>query len=48
MTEFNTDENARKPWIEPEVSELSVAETSAFIGRGADVPGNPSIDCQLS
>lgn len=48
MTKPVSAKDERKAWIEPEVSELSVAETSAFIGRGADVGGNPTIDCQRS
>lgn len=38
----------RKTWIQPEIRELDIRETFAFIGRGADVGGNPTIDCQRS
>jgi hypothetical protein len=38
----------KQQWIEPQVIELDVLETQAFIGRGADVGGNPTIDCQRS
>ncbi len=40
--------NSRKAWIDPAINELEVEETHAFIGRGADVGGNPTIDCQRS
>jgi hypothetical protein len=33
-------------WVEPEVVELSVAETAGFPGRGAD--GGRFVDCTLS
>ena len=36
------------PWVEPEIRELNVLDTFAFIGVGADVGGNPSPDCQRS
>lgn len=38
----------RKEWVEPEVIELNVNDTFAFPGRGADVGGNPFVDCQRS
>lgn len=38
----------RNIWVEPEIRELDVRETSASPGRGADVGGNPGIDSQLS
>lgn len=41
-------ENQPKVWIEPEISELSVEETFAQPGRGADLGGNPFVDCQQS
>ncbi len=37
-----------KLWVEPEIRELNVRETMAFIGTGADVGGNPAPDCQRS
>ncbi len=39
---------ARRPWLEPEIRELDVRATAARPGRGADVGGNPAIDCQRS
>lgn len=41
-------DNTRKSWVEPEVRTLDVRETYADIGRGADVGGNPAVDCQKS
>ena len=38
----------RKTWVEPELRELDVRETSALPGAGADTGGNPAIDSQLS
>jgi hypothetical protein len=38
----------RRPWVEPEIRELDVRETSAFPGTGADAGGNPTPDCQRS
>ena len=35
-------------WIEPEIQELDVLETYNLPRRGADVRGNPYIDCQRS
>ncbi|HQV03269.1 MULTISPECIES: hypothetical protein [unclassified Novosphingobium] len=37
-----------KTWIEPEISDLTVEETHAQPGGGADVGGNPFPDCQRS
>ncbi|MBN8502045.1 MAG: hypothetical protein J0M19_12950 [Sphingomonadales bacterium] len=50
MTKFesNIANRDRRVWINPEIVELELNETNAFIGRGADVGGNPSIDCQRS
>lgn len=42
------DSGKREIWIEPEVRELSVQETNAQPGGGADVGGNPFPDCQAS
>jgi hypothetical protein len=39
---------AKLAWIEPAVTELDVVETQALPRRGADVRGNPYIDCQRS
>jgi len=47
MTPSQNDSD-RKDWIEPDIRELDISETFAFIGRGADVGGNPTIDCQRS
>lgn len=38
----------RQAWVEPEIRELDVRETSAAKGGGADVGGNPYPDCQRS
>ena len=46
MTE--PQDNTRKPWIEPKITELELRETYAFGFRGADVGGNPAIDSQRS
>lgn len=35
-----------REWVEPEVVELSVAETAGFPGRGQD--GGRFVDCTLS
>jgi hypothetical protein len=43
-----TEENKRERWVEPTVRELDVRETNAFPRRGADIGGNPAIDCQRS
>lgn len=42
------DNRDLKAWVEPNIRELEIRETFAFIGRGADVGGNPTIDCQRS
>ncbi|HEX4847419.1 MAG TPA: hypothetical protein VFV30_04700 [Novosphingobium sp.] len=47
MTQPN-QKTERKTWMEPEIRELDIRETFAFPGRGADIGGNPSIDCQRS
>jgi len=38
----------RRKWVEPEIRELDVRETSAFPGTGSDAGGNPAPDCQHS
>lgn len=48
MTGPNKDLAERQPWIEPEIRELDVRETSAAPNLGTDVGGNPSPDCQHS
>lgn len=49
MTIDNGDNLAgKKIWVAPEIRELDVRETSNRPGVGADVPGNPSPDCQRS
>jgi len=40
------DEQARREWVEPDVSELAVSETSGFPGRGGD--GGRFVDCTRS
>jgi hypothetical protein len=42
------DTAERQPWIEPEIRELDVRETSVAPHLGADVGGNPFPDCQHS
>lgn len=39
---------ANQIWVDPEIRELSVRETFALPGRGADVGGNAFPDCQRS
>jgi hypothetical protein len=41
-------DQARNEWVEPEVRELDVRETFALPRRGADIGGNPAVDCQFS
>ena len=43
-----TGDTPRLEWIEPEIQELDVLETFARPTRGADVRGNPYVDCQRS
>lgn len=43
-----TEQSKKQKWIEPSIRELDVQETNAFPNRGADVGGNPAIDCQRS
>jgi hypothetical protein len=47
QTEEN-DLNTRKAWVQPEIRELDVQETYALPRRGADIGGNPAVDCQFS
>ena len=42
------DKRELKAWEEPSIRELDIRETFAFPGRGADIGGNPYIDCQRS
>lgn len=42
------DTASRKDWVEPSIRELDIRETFALPGRGADIGGNPTIDCQRS
>lgn len=37
-----------RPWVAPEIRELDIRASAQFPNRGADVGGNPTIDCQLS
>lgn len=39
---------AKKAWVEPRIEAIDVSRADAFIGRGADAGGNPTIDCQRS
>lgn len=48
MNEPKNNNETRRPWIAPEIRELDVRETSALPNRGADVGGNPYVDCQRS
>ena len=48
MNNPHKSKDDRKSWIEPEVRELDVRDTFALPNRGADVGGNPTIDCQRS
>ena len=48
MSEPKGNNDTRRPWIVPAICELDVRETSALQGRGADVGGNPVVDCQKS
>jgi hypothetical protein len=48
MAQKLQDDSTRLAWVEPDIRELDVRETFAFIGAGADVAGNPSPDCQRS
>ncbi len=40
--------NTKQNWIEPEIRTLDLTETFAFPNLGADVGGNPAVDCQQS
>ena len=42
------DPAVQRPWIAPEIRELDVRASAQLPARGADVGGNPSIDCQRS
>lgn len=47
----NTKDNSadgKAVWVMPDIRELDIRETTAFPNLGADVPGNPSPDCQRS
>lgn len=48
VSEPKNNNEARRPWIMPEIRELDVRETSAFPNRGSDPGGNPYVDCQRS
>lgn len=48
MTAIDKAAVPKAAWVEPEINELDVMETFAFPNRGADVGGNPYIDCQRS
>lgn len=45
---LSSEPAAERIWVDPEIGELSVRETFADPGTGADVGGNPFPDCQLS
>jgi hypothetical protein len=44
----NQVDTPRLDWVEPDIQELDVLETFAASNRGADVGGNPYVDCQRS
>ena len=46
MSEQTKDSVELKPWIEPEIRTLEIAETHAFFGVGADGSSYP--DCTRS
>ena len=48
VNEPKNNNEARRPWIVPEIRELDVRETSALPNRGTDPGGNPYADCQRS
>jgi hypothetical protein len=48
MSELKNDIQARRPWIDPKISELDVHETAALPNRGDDLGGNPYVDCTRS
>lgn len=48
MSVESNNGTASKNWVEPEIRELDVTKTFALPNRGADVLGNPYIDCQKS
>jgi hypothetical protein len=48
MSDDQQPTTGQRTWVEPTIEVLDVRETAAFIGRGADVGGNPSPDCQRS
>lgn len=41
-------DQSKLEWVEPEIRVLNVLETFALPNRGADVRGNPYVDCQRS
>lgn len=43
---ISQDQQARREWVEPDVSELTVSETSVFPARGGD--GGRFVDCTRS
>jgi hypothetical protein len=48
MKEQIQAEQDRQKWVEPEIRELDIRETFALPRRGADIGGNPFVDCQFS
>lgn len=48
MTSQIQEPNERQAWVEPNIRELDMSETSALSNLGADAAGNPSPDCQRS
>ena len=44
----NQERDMKQGWVEPEIRELDVRETSVFPGTGADAGGNPAPDSQHS
>ena len=44
----DTDVNRKQEWVDPSIERIDITRADAFIGRGADEGGNPTIDCQRS
>lgn len=48
---MSADHNSTAPlkaWVAPDIRELDVGDSAAFPTFGADVGGNPRVDCQKS
>lgn len=44
----DTDVSRKQEWVDPSIERIDITRADAFIGRGADAGGNPTIDCQRS